>query len=127
MMTILATVWGWLQWAGAALLPFKADRPIPPAVRWVIWVALDLAVLVVLYVLNDQLDVTGAVRLPRWLASAGWLRQLYLPILGQLLILTGVVLYWFYLLWFAPADASLEPDIDDAWREALRALAHAGV
>src|SRR4051794_13909115 len=31
MLTILRTIWEWLQWAFTALLPFKADRPIPPA------------------------------------------------------------------------------------------------
>lgn len=127
MLKFVTAIWQWIQWAVSALMPFKSHAAIAPAVRWIVWIVLDLAVLAVLYVVNDQFDFTGAVRLPRMLATATWLRHFYLPILGQLVILTAVVLYWFYLLWFAPVDTSLYPDIDDAWREAMRALAHAGV
>jgi hypothetical protein len=127
MLALLSKAWEWILWTVTQLQPFKADRAIAPALLWVVWIFLDLAVLVVLYIVNDHFEFTGAVRLPRVLASALWLRQFYLPIVGQLLILTGVVLYWLYLLWFAPVDASAYPDIDEAWQEGLRALAYAGI
>jgi hypothetical protein len=127
MVQFVTAAWQWITHVVSVLMPFKPNQPIAPALRWLVWIVLDLAVLVGLYFLNDQFDLTGAVRLPRFLAAATWLRHLYLPILGQLVILTALVLYWFYLLWFAPVDSSLFPDIDDAWREALRALAQAGI
>jgi hypothetical protein len=127
MIGILSAVWNWITWAVSALMPFKPNQPIGPILRWIVWIVLDLAILAVLYVVNDRFDFTGAVRLPRVLQEAGWLRHFYLPILGQLLILTAVVLYWFYLLWFAPVDTSPFPDIDEAWNEAMRALAQAGM
>jgi hypothetical protein len=127
MLSIFTAIWGWITWAVQALLPFKPNRPIGPLVRWIVWIVLDLALLAVLYLINDRFDFTGAVRLPRFLADAGWLRHWYLPILGQLLVLTAVVLYWFYLLWFSPVEASPFPDIDDAWNEAMRALGQAGI
>jgi IcmF-related N-terminal domain len=127
MWTRLAAVWEWIKWAVTALMPFKQGVAISPMVRWVVWIVLDLALLVVLYFLNDRFDFTGAVRLPRALAELTWLRHLYLPILGQLVVLIGVVLYWFYLLWFSTPDASPFPDIDEAWQEAMRAIAQAGI
>lgn len=127
MMNLIATTWGWIKLALDALTPFKPNRPLSPAVRWAIWILLDLLLLAALYFANDRFDITGAVRLPRFLAEAAWLRHLYLPILGQLLVFIGIVLYWFYLLWFAPADASPFPDIEEAWREGMTALAQAGV
>jgi IcmF-related N-terminal domain len=127
MMTFFTAVWEWIKWAFTGLMPFAEGRSIGPTVRWIIWIVLDLAFLGLLYFLNYQFKFYQSVDLRGSLAQLGWLRDFWLPILGQLVIFTGVVLYWFYLLWFSDPDASPFPDIDDAWHEAIRALGHAGI
>jgi hypothetical protein len=119
MWTRLVAVWQWIVGAVTALMPFKQGVTISPLVRWIVWIVLDLALLVALYFLNDVSGIGGAV--------PNRFRAFYLPILGQLVVLIGVVLYWFYLLWFSTPDASPFPDIDEAWQDAMRAVSQAGI
>jgi hypothetical protein len=97
----------------------------------VLWILLDVAFLVILYLINYFADFSQAVAaLPSWLkrpAIAEVVRQLWLPILGQLAVFMAIALYWFYLVWFAEMEESAFPDIDAAWEEGLRALDHAGI
>jgi hypothetical protein len=128
---MLTAIWEWIKWAVAALMPFKKDVPLSPAVRWACWIVLDLIFLALLFLLNYWLNFGQAVdRLP-WLlrdpAVKETMRKIFLPILGQLVVFTAIALYWFYLLWFADSGDSPFPDIDEAWQEAMRTLSQAGI
>ncbi len=126
MLSLFASIWEWIKWAVAALMPFKRGRGLSPGMRWGIWIVLDVLVLALLYVINNHV-VEIAPIVQRMPFQAPWLRYFFLPILGQLVIFLVIVLYWFYLLWFAEADDSPFPDIDDAWHEALHILGQSGV
>jgi hypothetical protein len=129
MMTFFASIWEWVKWAFSALIPFKPGGGLSPAVRWFIWIVLDVAFLVLLWFINWYANLAPVVqRMPFHLAErAPWLRDFFLPILGQLIVLMGVVLYWFYRLWFVEPEDSQFPDIDAAWQEVTQALTRAGV
>jgi hypothetical protein len=127
MMSIFSTIWGWITWVFSGLMPFTRREVLSPIVRWVVWILLDVAFLGLLYFLNYYFRLDGSVRLPTFLRDHPRLGEWWLPILGQLLVFMAIVLYWFYLLWFADADESDFPDIDQAWDECMRALAQAGI
>jgi len=131
MMGFFAWIWDWITWLFAALIPFKPGRGLSPAVRWFLWILLDLTFLGVLFLINYFADFGQAVdRIPRLVNIPGVrevLRQIWLPILGQLIVFMGIALYWFYLVWFAEMEDSPFPDIEAAWQEAMRSLEHAGI
>src|SRR5476649_2225638 len=106
-------------------MPFKRGRGLSPVMRWIIWIVLDLLFLGLLYFINSVAEIAPIVQ--RMPFQAPWLRYFFLPILGQLVIFLVVVLYWFYLLWFAEADDSPFTDVDDAWQEAMHVLEQAGI
>jgi len=99
--------------------PFKTKVSVAPAVRYFLWFGLTAVLLALLYFLNWYFDIAPAVRV-------AWAERLWLPILGLLVVLIGVVLYWLYLLG-KDDDVSPFPDILEAWREAVQALDHAGI
>ena len=125
MLSLMKSVWDWITWIFAALVPFKRGRGLSSATRWFLWIVLDLLFLGLLYFINSVAEIAPIVQ--RMPFQAPWLRHFFLPILGQLVIFLVVVLYWFYHLWFAEPDDSPFPDIDAAWQEAMQALAQAGV
>ena len=129
MMNIFASIWEWIKWIVSALTPFKPDGRLSPVVRWTIWIVLDLLFLALLWFINWSGNLAPFVRrMPFHLAErAPWLRDFFLPILGQLLVFMGIVLYWFYRLWFVDPEDSPFPDIDDAWQEAMQTLTRAGI
>src|ERR1700723_2401654 len=98
MMSFFTSIWEWIKWAFSALTPFKSDGGLSPAVRWTVWILLDLTFLFLLWLVNWWANLAPVVqRMPFHLAErAPWLRDFFLPILGQLLVFMGIVLYWFY-------------------------------
>ena len=51
----------------------------------------------------------------------------FLPLIGFIVILFGVVLYFFFASWNTEPDESPFPDIDEAWQKEMDAVAQAGV
>lgn len=130
MMSFLTSIWAWITWAVSALMPFKRGVTLSPIVRWIIWILLDLTFLGVLLLINSYAAFAQSVGIPPVLDRLGishLLRQIWLPILGQLFVFLCIALYWFYLVWFSELDDSPFPDIDDAWQEAMATLAQAGI
>ncbi len=130
MLSFFTTIWDWITWAVAALMPFKRGQALSPVVRWIIWILLDLSFLGVLFLINLYADFAQSVGIPSILNRPGmreFLRMCWLPILGQLFVFMCIALYWFYLVWFAELDDSVFPDIDEAWQEALSALERANI
>jgi len=125
MMSFFATAWGWITSFFSAILPFASRSIFSPVVRWIIWIILDIAFLVFMWWLNLWLNLTQFVKADTIFGD--WIRPYWAPILGQLIVFMGVVLYWFYLLWFGDVDDSDFPDIDEAWDEAMRTLGQAGI
>src|SRR5205823_6321028 len=90
--------------------------------RWLILLFLFLAFEYTLYYFND------AINLGRWLPEfSPRLKPYYAPLLGLIVILVGVVLYFFFATWDTEPDESPFPDIDAAWQTAMDAVQQAGI
>ncbi|MSU79252.1 MAG: hypothetical protein EXS16_14315 [Gemmataceae bacterium] len=122
LLSILSSIW---KWTVASLVPFKPNRLLTPVVRWIIWIVLDLLFFGLLFIINDVAEIAPIVQ--RTPFQTAWLRHFFLPILGQLVVFLGIVLYWFYRQWFAELDDSMFPDIDTAWQEATQGLGREGI
>ena len=117
-------IWSWLKWIIASVVPFAKHATLSSGVRWFLFILVDLTIVGILWFLNYYYRPVIGPWLPDLLEDY---RGFYLPILGQLLILLFLVLYWFYVLWFGDVDESPFPDIDAAWAEAIQALRQAGI
>ena len=73
------------------LMPFNSDSKLPPVIRYLVYFLFVAVILVVLYFINDWARIGPAV-------GPLFARRIYLPILGVLLILIGVVIYLLYQL-----------------------------
>src|ERR1700722_16053412 len=101
------------------LMPFNSNSKLPPAVRYLVWFVLVVILVAVLYFINARAGIGAAVQ-------KQWAQRIYLPIIGVLVVLISVVVYWLYQLGQSE-DGSAFPDIDEAWSEAMEALNHAGI
>src|ERR1051326_5302485 len=90
-MAFIAAIWGWIKKVVAALLPFSKSIVLSPAVRWMIWIILDITALALLYLLNRNSPLANYLPdvYPQF-------RDWYLPALGQLVIFLMIVAYWLY-------------------------------
>ncbi len=85
--------------------------------RWTIRIVVLAGILVGLWWINVRFDLS-----PQILAPTKRLRDFFLPILGLLLYILLWLAWWLWRL-LGPEEATLDfADIDDAWKEALRAL-----
>ncbi|MSU76678.1 MAG: hypothetical protein EXS16_01150 [Gemmataceae bacterium] len=100
----------------------RINKVIWAIVTWLILLTLFVAFEYALYYFND------AINLGRWLpAFTPRLKPFYAPLLGLIVILVGVVLYFFFATWEGEQDESPFPDIDAAWETAMEAVAKAGI
>lgn len=100
----------------------RVNRVMWTVVTWLIILTLFLAIEYALYYFND------AINLGRWLpAFSPKLKPFYAPLLGLIVILVCVVLYFFFATWEGEEDESQFPDIDAAWATAMEAVAKAGI
>ncbi|MCI0459065.1 MAG: type VI secretion system protein [Gemmataceae bacterium] len=90
-------------------------------VRWVLHVVVLLAILVLLFLLNEVLDIQRLIPGPRLLA------RLWLPILFLLMYALAWLGWWLWQLLTAEEGPSYYPEIDQAWDEAMRVLAQTGL
>lgn len=99
----------------------KASEIAWKALRWILLLALFLAIEYGLYELGQSVGV--ATFLSRFPGPT----KLYLPALGFLVILIGVVVYIYFATWDAELEESPYPDIDAAWQTAMDAVRQAGI
>jgi len=116
-----------LLWKGVTklfsiLLPFGKDPKSggisTPAIR-VLHFILLIAILVGLYFVNS-IFFADMVGIP-------WARRYWLPIVFFLVYALMWTCWWIWKLLQTEPEASHFPDIDEAWDQALRALAQAGI
>jgi type VI protein secretion system component VasK len=111
---------------GRLFLPMLSKAPAGakrrPVLQWILRLLILSLILVGLWFLNSFLGIDRYVRAPR-----NFLRQLWLP----LLFLLFYILCWLgWSLWKLVGPDQLTssfPDIDQAWDEAVVALAQAGI
>lgn len=104
-------------------LPFSAVRSKSSA-RGVAWVAhflLIAAILVLLAVVNDWLELDKAVQAPSEV-----LRRTWLPTMFLLAYTLGWLAWWTWLAMRQPGPLSPFPDVDEAWQQAQRGLEDQG-
>jgi len=111
---------------GGVFLPMlsapRDARRIHPALRWALH-ALALALVVgLLWFIQRRLDLDRHLRLPH-----PALRGLWLPLIFLVLYALGWVGRWLWNLLGPEQESSMFPDIERAWREAVRALDQAGI
>ncbi len=100
----------------------RVNKIIWAVVTWIIILLLFVTIEYALYHFND------AINLGRWLpALSPKLKPFYAPLLGLIVILVGVVLYFLFVSWDAETEASPFPDIDAAWKSAMDAVHQAGI
>ena len=90
-------------------------------VRWFILLFLFVAFEYGLYWLGIEANLANY--LP---GATGWWRY-FAPLLGLLIILIGVVLYFFFTTWDTEPEESPFPDLDAAWQTAMEAVKQAGI
>src|SRR5690606_38743042 len=100
----------------------RGNRRFGQVLRWTFHALAVGLILLCLAWLNYVLDLEQVVRTP-WHAA----RRLWLPLMFTLVYALAWLGWWLWRLAAMPAEASQHPDIDEAWREALQALAHAGI
>ncbi len=100
----------------------KATKTLWAGVRWLILLFLFVAFEYALYYFND------AINLGRWLPDLSpRLKPYYAPLVGLIVVLVGVVLYFFFATWDTEEEESPFPDLDAAWQTALDAVNQAGI
>jgi IcmF-related N-terminal domain len=129
MQQFLGAVFGWISRIVKGLgnkvvgeTTFKVTSILWACVRWLILLVLFVGFEYVLYYINTE------TRLRDFLPSF-WprLKNFYLPLLGLIVILVGVVLYYFFSTWDTDAEESPFPDVDAAWQTAMEAVSQAGI
>ena len=95
---------------------------VSPAVAWTIHVILLILTLVLLYFIHQWWHLRRSL-----LGYPGWVRELWLPILFLLLYVLFWLGWWLYILIVAEQDPTQFPDIDEAWDEAVKAMARASI
>lgn len=125
-MGFLTTIWDGITSFFSLLLPFgkgRSFRGISPTARRVLHIILLVLVLVGLAFLNKLLDMGSRIPMRiRWFAD--WL---WLPVFFLLIYTLAWVGWWIWKL-LSPQDEGTEfPDIDEAWNEAMQALAENGI
>jgi IcmF-related N-terminal domain len=127
--SIFAAIWGAITRIFSALgskvvgeSSGKAISFLGTCVRWLILLCLFVGFEYALYYFND------AINLGRWLPDfSPRLKPYYAPLVGLIIILVGVVLYFFFATWDTEAEESPFPDLDAAWQAALEAVNQAGI
>jgi hypothetical protein len=123
---------GLMAWIGKGALGFLkliafpfaklASPRVRPFVRWTLHVLCVVAILGCLTWLNAALHLNQVVRAPSSLLRAAWL-----PLLFALIYSLAWIAWWLWRVATNPGEASPYPQLDEAWREGLEALAQAKI
>ncbi len=97
------------------------SRKVVLALLWVLHVVVVVFIVIGLYKLNQRYHLETEL-----LSPFPWLHFYWLPLLFVLMYVGAWCGYLFFRLLTDPRDGS-HPDIDDAWRAALKALNAAGI
>ena len=100
----------------------KITNFIGTCLKWIILLCLFVLFEYGLYYINTETRL--ATYLPNFWPK---FKDFYLPLLGFILILAGVVIYFFFATYDAEDDESPFPDIDAAWKTAMEAITQAGI
>jgi len=125
-MGFLQWLWNGIKALPGLLLPLFAspgERPhMRPWLRWTLHGVMLVSVLALLAYLNYVFDLEMVLQTP-W----SFLRKAWLPLLFFLIYLLAWLGWWLWQLLQPDQTASLFPDIDAAWKEALASLDRAGI
>jgi hypothetical protein len=120
-MGLLAAIWNWFRQLLGLVLPFFSKardlKGMGSQLRAVLHVVVLVIILVLLAILHNLLDLGQLIKAPYPLLQKGWLPLLFL--LVYVLMWLG---WWLWKLLQPEEEASVFPDIDDAWAEAVKAL-----
>src|SRR5260221_8490471 len=132
MQQFFGMLWGALGRVFTALLPKvigeaagKVASTVAIIFRWIVLLVLFLCIVYGLYYINVKTGL--GTFLPDFFPRYPEVKNWYLPLLGFIVILVGVVLYFFFASWDAEPDESPFPDIDEAWQKAMGAISQAGI
>jgi hypothetical protein len=92
-------------------------------IGWAVVIVIFLVVEYLLYRFNDAMELDRRFLPGLWTP----LKPFFAPLLGFLVFLIGVVLYYFFATWETELDDSPFPDMDTAWQTAMQALQQAGM
>jgi hypothetical protein len=127
MMSWFYQLWYYIRRALGLVVPFFAkagDWPKwKPVLFWTIRIIVLLIWEVGLYLLNRYVFPWISLSALNWLLEETYL---YLPAAGLLFVIFCWAAYWLWMLIARDQEISEFPDIDDAWREAVRALNRIG-
>lgn len=128
-MAFLMNIVNWLRQLVGLIFPVFAkakDWPgLTTGVRWAVRIVLFAAILVVLWYLNGYLKVNE--KLHKTPPSLQWMREYWLPIFFVMVCLLIWLAWWLWKLLWQEEEASLFPDIDEAWDHAVSTLREAGI
>src|SRR5713226_8965914 len=120
-MGLLAAIWnGFRQLLGLVLPFFSKTRDLKgmgPQLRRVLHVLMLVLILVGLAIIHNLLDLGRLLKAPY-----AFLRDYWLPLLFLLVYVLMWLGWWLWKLLQPEEEASIFPDIDDAWAEAVKAL-----
>src|SRR6516225_749755 len=120
-MGFLAAIWNGFRQLLGLILPFFSKardlKGMGPQLRRVLHIILLIAILAVLAFLNRYLDFGTIVR-----STNPYLRDYLLPLLFLLVYVIMWLGWWLWKLLQPQEEASIFPDIDDAWGDAVKAL-----
>lgn len=125
LLTFFSWLWNGLrQLLGLVLPVFASARDFGRTSPVVLWTLRVLALAVFLGLLwvaqHFTPGLNKAITYPK-------LRDIWLPLLGLLLVVAMWLFRWLWLVWMTEEDDSEFPDIDVAWAEVLRALEDAHI
>jgi hypothetical protein len=120
-MGLLAAIWNWFRQLLGLVLPFFSKardlKGMGSQLRGVLHVVMLVLILVGLAIIHHLLDLGKLIQTPYPLLANYWLPLLFL--LVYVLMWLG---WWLWKLLQPEEEASVFPDIDDAWSEAVKAL-----
>lgn len=121
-MGFLAAIWnGFRQLLGLVLPFFSKARDLKgmgPQLRRLLHVVMVVLILVGLAFINYAFDLDKLLRAP----GIPWLPRVWLPVLFLLVYVLSWLGWWLWKLLEPVEEASVFPDIDEAWAEAVKAL-----
>jgi hypothetical protein len=125
-MGLFTWIWDGIKGLAGMFLPvFEKVGDLPALarrLRWVIHFAIVIAILGLLRYLNYAFDLDKLLTPPLPL-----LRKFWLPMLFLLIYLLMWLGWWLWTMLAAEEAGSDFPDIDEAWSQAVAALAQAGI
>jgi hypothetical protein len=120
-MGLISAIWEWFRQLLGLVFPFFSKardlKGMGPQIRAVLHVVMLVAILVGLAILHHLLDLGKLIKAPYPL-----LRDYWLPLLVLLVYVLMWLGWWLWKLLQPEEEASVFPDIDEAWTEGVQAL-----